>query len=199
VGPFAIVHEGSVSAGVRRLEALTGTQVDNLRRENGHLLEQLALSLKVTPDRLLERVERLLEENRELKSRRGGPAGVEVPAGAVERSKIGDIVFARGVYDGLDGKGLLAAYDRLKKEARRLIVALASRRDGKLQLLVALTPPLAKDGWDAREIFRSGAKLVEARGGGRPEMVQAGGKVPEAAEEALRAMEEWVTLKAKDW
>ena len=71
-------------------------------------------------------------------------------------------------------------------------MALASRGDGKVQLLVALTPSLLKERWDAREIFRSGQELVKARGGGRSTMGEGCGSAPEAAEQALEAMEDRV-------
>ncbi len=187
IGPFAVLSEGSVSAGVRRVEALTATGVDELHHANATLLDDLSRTLKVAPDRLLERVGKLLEENKKLK-REGVKAPVAADAGRVERAKIGDILFISAFYDDIDGKSLRDCHDRFKREAEQLITALVSTRGGRVSVLVGVSPALTKQGWKAAEVFQAGAGFVGARGGGRPEMVQAGGKDPSGVQQALAAM-----------
>jgi alanyl-tRNA synthetase len=197
VGAFAVVHEGSVSSGVRRVEAWTAEEAEKLATENSRLVASLARSLRVTPEKLIERIERLLEENRELKAGRGKAAAAGGGAGSIggqlEREQLGEVLLVRGLYEGLDGKALLAAYDGFKKEAKKLAVVVVSKLDGgKVQVLVALSPALVKDGLSAKTVFARGAELLGARGGGRDEMVQGSGSAGERAEEAVRAMAEAV-------
>ena len=141
-----------------------------------------------------ERISRLLEENRELKSR--GPAPAQAVGDLTKRhldhTGTGDILFVYGICDGLDGKGLRDCFDRLKKESDKVIAVLLAPGEGKVQALVAITPSLTAEGWKAADGFQAGAGHIAARGGGRPEMVQAGGTNPEGVEAALKAMEKRV-------
>jgi len=187
IGPFALVSEGSVSAGVRRVEALTANGADELFRDQARLLDELSRTLRVAPDRLLERVTKLLDEIKTLRQQ-GAKVASSASAGSVEKVPIGDILFVSGLYDELDGKGLRDCFDALKSESERLIAALVSRRDGKAQVLVSVSPALTREGWKAGDVFQAGAAHIEARGGGRPELVQAGGTAPSGAEQALAAM-----------
>ena len=70
-----------------------------------------------------------------------------------------------------------------------MIAALLAPAKGKVQVLVGVSPSLTAEGWKAGDIFQAGAEQIAARGGGRPEMVQAGGANPDGAREALKAME----------
>ena len=191
IGPFALVKEGSVSAGVRRVEALTASQAEGLHRGNSRLVESLAQALKVSPDRLVERVTKLLDENRKLKQA-GKKAAPAASGGNVEKHQIGDILLITGLYDGVNGGALRDLYDGFKKESDKLIATLISKADGKVNCLVGVSRALTKDGWKAGDVFQAGAEHIAARGGGRPEMVQAGGKSPDGAEEARAAMKERV-------
>jgi alanyl-tRNA synthetase len=207
IGPFLVAGEGSVSAGVRRLEALTAGGAESLHRKNREIIEGLSRALKVSPEGLSERIEKLLEENRDLKARRkaegaafpasgleSSPSGNlpsgNVPSGIpVRREKLGNVHFLTATFAGLDGKGLREAHDRFKQEAPELVTVLFAPRDGKVQILVAVSSPLVQKGWDAREIFQAGAPRLAARGGGRPEMVQAGGtEAPGSLEGAVTDM-----------
>jgi len=190
IGPFLLVHEGSVSSGVRRLEALTAVSAEAVYEENGRLLQELSRTLKTKPAALLERIDHLLEENRDLKSKLTQQAAPQ--EGKVERHEVGKNLVILALYDGISGQELRAQYDSFKRESDRLIAALIARGEGKVQVLVTVSPALVKEGFDAKKIFDAGAGAVKARGGGRPEMVQAGGKGPEGAEKALKAFEERV-------
>ena len=175
VGPFLVATEASVSAGVRRLEALSGAVAAQRFAEQGALLEELASLLKTQPEGLRGRLEKLLKENRELKAKaKAAPAGA--PAGDTRRETIADIAFVSCVVEGADGRGVRDVYDGLKKEAKELVAAVVARSGDKLQMLVGVTPSLVKaHGLDARELFKAGAEPLHGRGGGRPEMAQGGG------------------------
>ena len=187
IGFFTLTGEGSVSAGVRRVEALTANDAEAWFDGRVRLVDDLSKLLKVSSDLVGERISRLLEENRELKTRGRAPA--PAAGGELDKKKIGDLLFASGIFAGLDGKGLRDCFDRVKKESDKVIAVLLAPGEGKVQALVAVTPSLTKEGWKAGDIFQAGAEHIEARGGGRPEMVQAGGTNPEGARAALEAME----------
>ena len=187
IGFFTLTSEGSVSSGVRRVEALTAGQAEGWFDGRVQLVDDLSKLLKVSSDRVEERVSRLLEENKELKTR--GPAPAPAAAGDLEKKKIGDILFVSGIFEGLEGKGLRDCFDRVKKESDKVIAVLIAPGEGKVQVLVAVTPSLTAEGWKAADVFQAGAEHIAARGGGRPEMVQAGGTNPEGARAALEAME----------
>nr|MCS5629112.1 DHHA1 domain-containing protein [Planctomycetota bacterium] len=187
IGFFTLTSEGSVSSGVRRVEALTAGQAEGWFDGRVQLVDDLSKLLKVSSDRVEERVSRLLEENKELKTRE--PASAPAAAGDLEKKKIGDILFVSGIFEGLEGKGLRDCFDRVKKESDKVIAVLIAPGAGKVQVLVAVTPSLTAEGWKAADVFQAGAEHIAARGGGRPEMVQAGGTNPEGARAALEAME----------
>jgi len=199
IGGFLVASEGSVSAGVRRLESLTAAGADDLHRRNQGIVAELSRILKVAPDGLIDRLQRVLEENRGRKAKpqsEGSPAPAAQDSG-VRRENIGKVLFLTASYPGAADKGaagktLRDAYDRFKKEADELVAALFTPGDGKLQVLVAVSAPLVQKGVDAREIFKAGAKPIGAKGGGRPQMVQAGGTDPggiaAAVEEMLSAL-----------
>jgi len=195
IGPFLVSGEGSVSAGVRRIEALTARGAEEHHGRNEKLVGELSRLLKTAPDGLLPRIQKLLEENRDLKSKRRSEPAAAGGLSGISRERIGKVLFVSGVQPGTDGKKLREVYDRVKTEAGDLVAILSSADGGKVQMLVAVSLSLVKEGWDAREIFSAGAEKVGARGGGRPEMVQAGGTAPEGLEGAMALMREAVERK----
>ena len=187
IGSFALTSEGSVSSGVRRVEALTARGAESWLDGRVQLLDDLARLLKVPAERVEERISRLLEENKELKTR--APAAAPAAEGDFDKKKIGEILFVSGIFEGLDGKSLRDCFDRVKKESEKVIAVLIAPGKEKVQVLVGVTPSLTAEGWKAGDIFQAGAEQIAARGGGRPEMVQAGGTNPDGASEALKGME----------
>ena len=187
IGSFTLTSEGSVSSGVRRVEALTARQAESWFDGRVQLVDDLSKLLKVPTERVEERISRLLEENKELKTR--APAPASAAQGDLEKKQIGDLLFVSGILEGLDGKGLRDCFDRVKKESEKVIAVLLAPGKGKVQVLVGVTPSLTAEGWKAGDVFQAGAEHLAARGGGRPEMVQAGGTNPDGAQAALEAME----------
>ncbi len=196
VGTFVVSSEGSVSTGVRRIEALTATGADDLHRKNQRIVVGLARALRVAPEGVTGRIEKLQDEIRELKSKQkaSGPAAASSVA-AVRRERLGSVLFLSASYSGVEGKVLRDAYDGLKKESDQHVCAIFSGSDGKVSVLVAVSPSLSKKGIDAREIFQAGASHIGGRGGGRAEMVQAGGTNPSGVDAAAEAMLDFVRAK----
>ncbi len=190
IGPFVVIGEASVSSGVRRLEALTAEGTEAYHRGHYETLLQLARLLKVAPDAVTARVERLLSEQRELRDKLKRQAASSSGA-AVNRDRVGDALVVSGILDDAGGKELRERYDAFKGESERVVAVLIGTAGGKLGVLVGVSRALVDAGVDARKIFGSMSEALGARGGGRPELVQAGGSLDgaklEPALEAARA------------
>jgi alanyl-tRNA synthetase len=184
-----------VSAGVRRIEALTGKGALDYLDGQEKLLHQTAAALKATPAEVPARVLSLVEERKRLEKeladlRRqvamGGGAG---PAGAGEKTVAG-VKFAARVLDGMPAKELKPMADDLKKQVSSGVIALVAVNDGKASLVVAVTDDLTGR-FSAVELVKVGAAALGGKGGGgRPDMAQAGGPDGGRAGDAVAAIEQ---------
>ena len=193
IGEFGVVGEGSVSAGVRRLEAVTAEAALRRSQDNARLVAELAGRLKCPPEAIADRVDKLLAAVREAQKSGGKPkaaAAGDLPG--LERERIpgpgGEVSIVTGVLAGVSAEEALSVFDREKAREPRTAAILIATGGEKLQVLVAVTPALAKAGVDAREVFQAGAADLGARGGGRPEMVRGSGSLPGGAGGGLRKM-----------
>jgi alanyl-tRNA synthetase len=198
IGLIAIVSESAVSAGVRRIEALTGNAARAYLRERDREVREAAEVLKTQPDELIERIQSLIEErrklNRELAEARkqlalGGAAAGASGNGAVR--EVGRVKMLGRTVEGIPPKELRGLVDDGKRQIGSGIVAIVGKgEDGKAGLVVGVTDDL-KDEYDAVELVRAGAEALGGKGGGgRRDMAQAGGPDGSRAEEALDAIEE---------
>jgi alanyl-tRNA synthetase len=189
IGFFVIVSEGGVAAGVRRIEALTGAGAVRWAQEQRAAYDRIIERLKVNPEQAVEAIERLQADTkrlaRELTQAKtklamggGGDAG---PEAAVE---VGGIKIARRKVADLDKDALRALADSLKAAIGTGVVVLASASDGKVQIVVAVTPDLTGR-LKAGQIVKEIAPIVGGGGGGRPDFAEAGGKQPEKIDELL--------------
>jgi alanyl-tRNA synthetase len=179
IGMFRIVSEGGVAAGVRRLEAQTAAGAMEVVRTESSWLGQVAAALKTSPDTVLDSVRRLQEERksleRELTALRremAKDAAGDLLAGARE---VGGIKVLAAEFSG----DLREQADRLRDQLGSGVVVLAARRGSKVQLLAAATKDIAGSRVHAGKLIQVLAPLVDGRGGGRPDMAQAGGSKPE--------------------
>ena len=195
IGFFVIVAESGVAAGTRRIEALTGADAvrwaQELRAAYGRTID----ALKVNPEQAVEAIERLQTEAKRLareltqaktKLAMGGGAGATTAGGSGTDATVdvaGVKLVRRKVAD-LDKDALRGLADSLKAQIKSGVVVLASDNDGKVQIVVAVTPDLTgriKAGQVVKEI----APIVGGGGGGRPDFAEAGGKQPEKIDEML--------------
>jgi alanyl-tRNA synthetase len=197
-GEIGLVHllgESAVSAGVRRIEALTGqTALDYLAAQEERVKE-IASTLKVPPQDAASRVAQLVEERkkleRELADARkqlamgGGGAG-----GAQEVREIAGTKFVGRVVENIAAKELKGLVDDAKQAVGSGIVAIAGvSEDGKAGIVVGVTNDLT-DRFNAVDLVRAGSQAVGGKGGGgRPDMAQAGGPDGNNAQAALEAIE----------
>jgi alanyl-tRNA synthetase len=202
IGLVKIVAESGSSAGVRRLEALTGDGARAYLAQQDERVREMAALLKTKPDEIVERVKSLMEERRALEKQLsdakrqialgggGGGAGAGSAAGASPIRTVGKVkLFARTV-QGLNPKDLRGLVDDGKKQVESGIVAIVGvTEDGKAGLAVGVTDDLVK-AWSAVDLVRIGAEALGGKGGGgRPDMAQAGGPDGAKAADALAAIE----------
>jgi alanyl-tRNA synthetase len=188
IGCFRIVSESSSSAGVRRIEAVTGQDAYALAAEDAKLLAQLHAATKAQPGKVLEKVEGLLKEVKDLKSkaRKGdGAAGDYVKTIRESAETVGGVTVYAAVLEDVQAPDLLTIKDALSQDTAPTAVLIGSRAEGNALLLVSLTKDLVGRGLHAGKIVGEMAALVGGRGGGKPETAQAGGKNPEGLPEAL--------------
>ena len=191
IGLFAIVSESGVAAGTRRIEAITGLESLKALQRDRDELGQLAASLSARPAELSSRVTALQDETkrltRELQQARmkaamgGGGAGQ-----ADETIDVAGIKLVAREVSGLDRDGLRALVDRHRDQIKSGVVVLAASSDGKVSIVVGVTPDLTKK-TPAGQIVKQLAPIVGGGGGGRPDFAEAGGKDPSRITEMLAA------------
>ena len=202
IGGFKIIREESISAGVRRITALTGLGLNNYLEKASDTIDQLSALLKVPSEALIERVEKLLDDNKTLTKKlktASKAAGTDVMAEAkqlLEKSeKFDDAHVITGRLSGTSIEQAREAVDMLKKKAKSAAVVLGFEDEGKVTLLAGMTDDLVKKGLKAGDIIKEIAPIVGGGGGGRPQMAQAGGKNPEKIEDALTKAAELIKVK----
>ncbi len=191
---FKILSETGVAAGVRRIEALTGTGVFRYYKKLEEELLQAAQIVKATPATLKERLSHMMTEIKELSSEN------EALKSRLAKDSLGDVanqikeiegvkLLATAV-DGVDMNGLRDLGDQLKQNLGAGVIVLASAKDGKVNLVVMATEAAMQKNAHAGNLVKGIAPFVGGGGGGRPNMAQAGGKNPAGIPEALAKAEE---------
>jgi len=194
IGGFKIVKEESISAGVRRITALTGSALVDYFDRQTQIVQALSEMLKVPVESVVERVEQLLKENKKLSKQLNSAsktAGNETMAEAkqlLEKSeKIGSTALIVGRLSRASIEQARSAVDMLKKKAGSAAIVLGFEDDGKAVLLAGLTDDLVGKGLRSGDIVKAIAPIVDGGGGGRAHLAQAGGKRPEMIDQALAA------------
>ena len=191
IGFLKIVHESSVAAGVRRIEALTGRGAVAHVRRLGDELRNAASLLKAGLLETAERTGKVLrcqhELEREIDALKGKLAARDSSDLMSRVRQINGINVLATVVEASDVKTLRDFGDKLRDRLRSGVILLGSRADGKAMLLCLVTKDLT-DRYHAGKIIQSIAPLVGGSGGGRPDMAQAGGQRPEHLEEAIERL-----------
>lgn len=189
ISSFKIISESGVAAGVRRIEALTGSGVTRYYAELEDKLNEAAKILKATPANLLDRCGHLMaelktlqSENESLKSKAAKDALGDVMDKVTE---IKGVKLLAAKVSGVDMNGLRDLGDQLKAKLGEGVVVLASDLDGKVNLIAMATDGAQTDGAHAGNLIKGIAGLVGGGGGGRPNMAQAGGKNPAGIDTAI--------------
>jgi alanyl-tRNA synthetase len=202
IGVFKIVREESIGAGLRRIEAVTGRAALERFQAVEEQMATLAEMLRTSPQELPAQIERQQSElkllEREVETLRLKLAGAAV-AGALERVRVisGVKVLVERV-ENLDPSGLRELADRLLNKLSSGVIVLGQAQDGKASLVVRVSGDLTSR-LHAGKVIKELAAIVGGKGGGRPELAEAGGraaeKLPEALEAAYRITAEMLSQK----
>ena len=196
IGLMRIVSEGGIAAGVRRIEAVTGEGAFDHVVETDHRLRDVAGLLKATRDdveekvrHLVERARRLEKEVAQLKDKLASGQGRDLAADA---AAIGSVKFVATRVEGADAAALRNAVDLLKNKLGSAAVVLGSvDADGKVLLIAGVTADLTGR-VRAGDLVNHVAQQVGGKGGGRPDLAQAGGTDPDKLEVALESVGGWL-------
>ena len=203
IGFFTIVAEGGVAAGVRRIEALAGDNalayVQNMETTLGGVAGTLKVVRSEVPGRLtalLDQVRRLERELAGLKGKLASAQGDDLVNQAVDVKGANGLVIRvlAANLAGADATALRETLDKLKDKLKSAAIVLASTSDGKVSLIAGVTADLTGK-LKAGELVNFVAQQVGGKGGGRPDMAQAGGTDPVALPAALASVTAWVESK----
>jgi alanyl-tRNA synthetase len=200
IGMFKIYSEGGVAAGVRRVEATTGRNAHAMLNNQLQEFYEVARHLRAVPGgglvdkavtNLLEEKKALEKELARLKSKLASSQGDDLASQAVEVK--GAKVLA-AMLEGADAKALRETMDRLKATLKSAAIVLGAVVEGKVSLIAGVTADLTGK-VKAGELVNFVAQQVGGKGGGRPDMAQAGGTNPAALPAALSTVKDWVAQK----
>jgi alanyl-tRNA synthetase len=198
IGALHIVSEGGVAAGIRRIEAVTGEAATEETLRNTDTLRKIGALVKGRGDESLERVTQLLERARaqekeiqQLKAKLAGQSGRDLADAA---KLVGDVKVLSEIVDGADAAALREAVDKLKDRLQKAVVVLGTVEEDKVRLVVGVTKNLS-DKVKAGDLANFIAQQVGGKGGGRPDMAQAGGSDIAALLPALASVHAWVAQK----
>ncbi|MDX5364167.1 MAG: alanine--tRNA ligase [Pseudazoarcus pumilus] len=198
IGLFKIVSEGGVAAGIRRVEAITGENALRYLQEQERRVAGLSAAMKVQPEEVVSRVAGIMDNVRalekeiaRLKSKLASSQGDDIASRAVE---VGGAKVLAATLDGADVPTLREAIDKLKDKLGSAVVVLGSAVDGKVSLIAGVTADLTGR-VKAGEVVNMVAQQVGGKGGGRPDMAQAGGTQPENLPAALASVQDWVAQR----
>ncbi|KVQ56959.1 alanine--tRNA ligase [Burkholderia territorii] len=195
IGLFKIVVEGGVAAGIRRVEAITGDNAVRYVQELDARVNEAAAALKAQPSELTQRIAQVQDQVKSLekelgalKSKLASSQGDELAQQAVE---IGGVYVLAATLDGADAKTLRETVDKLKDKLKSAAIVLAAVEGGKVSLIAGVTQEASKK-VKAGELVNFVAQQVGGKGGGRPDMAQAGGTEPANLPGALAGVKGWI-------
>ncbi|MFT6735642.1 MAG: alanyl-tRNA synthetase, partial [Polaribacter sp.] len=198
IGLFKIISESGIAAGVRRIEAVTGEAALNYFAAQEQTLNTIAAIVKTDPINVASKVEQVILRNKELekelaqfKQKLASAAGADLVSQAIDFNGV-KVLIAN--LEGVEAKSLRGMVDDLKNKMGSGIILLATASDDKVSLIAGVTKDLigkVKSG----ELVNVAAQEVGGKGGGRPDMAQAGGSQPENIEAALKAAQSWLKDK----
>ncbi|WP_175697085.1 alanine--tRNA ligase [Burkholderia ambifaria] len=195
IGFFKIVVEGGVAAGIRRVEAITGDNAVRYMQELDARVNEAAAALKAQPSELTQRIAQVQDQVKSLekelgalKSKLASSQGDEL---AQQATEVGGVYVLAATLDGADAKTLRETVDKLKDKLKSAAIVLAAVEGGKVSLIAGVTPDASKK-VKAGELVNFVAQQVGGKGGGRPDMAQAGGTEPANLPGALAGVKGWV-------
>lgn len=196
IGPFKIISEGSVAAGIRRIEAITGFDAHKYYAQTNQILNRIAEQFKTDKNSVEERVQSLIKSNKNLQKEidklKSSSAARDIESLIDEALEIKGIKVLTKRMDGLDMKTLRDAADKLKNLLQSGVIVLASVLDDKVFYVATVTKEHTKQ-VKAGDILKV---ITKGKGGGRPDMAQGGTSDVEGVDKALGSVKGIVQEKA---
>jgi alanyl-tRNA synthetase len=201
IGGFRITSEGSVAAGVRRIEVVTGRVAEEVTESRWQLVDQMADLLHAKPEELKSATQQLLAQNAQLqkeiaqlRQKQAQQKSADLLENAV---KVKDVTVLSTPLDAPDTESMRQMTDWLRDKLGSAVVVVGAVIGDKPQLVAAVTPDLVGRGMHAGNLLREAAKVMGGGGGGRPDMAQAGGKDADKLDDALATVPGWVSANLK--
>ncbi len=200
IGCFKIISETGVASGIRRIEAVTGKACIDWIASKDKVLSNIAGLVKCSAEKASDKVRQLIEKNKSLekelerlKSKLAASAGGELSSQAIE---VDGIKVLAVKLDDVDPKALRDMVDQLKNKLGSSAIVLSTVQGDKVSLIAGVSKDQTKR-LKAGDLVNSVAIQVGGKGGGRPDMAQAGGNNPDALEEALKQVPDWIQKQLK--
>ncbi len=194
IGLFKIISESGIASGVRRIEAVTGAVAMQSVLKQDATLKTLSAKLKTETSQLPAKVEQIIQQaktaEKELEKLKFKMASIAGSSLGNKAKEYNGIKFLAEEIENADNKTLREMLDKLKNQLGSGVVVLAAKIDGKAMLVVGVTKDLTKT-ISANTIIKDIAQEVDGKGGGRPDMAQAGGKNAAGITNALSKAHEW--------
>lgn len=201
IGMFKILSENGVAAGVRRIEAITGNAVYEYILEKNNLVEEVCTTLKTKEDVLIQKVASLVEENKslakEIKDMKTKMSLQSVDDLINSKIEIDGISLITNKFEGMDMNTLKEVCDKLKDKLGSGVVVLSNVVDDKLNIVVGASDDVVKLGIHCGNIVKEIAQIAGGKGGGRPNMAQAGAPDISKAEQVLLSAVEVIKSQKK--
>ena len=201
VGMFKILSEGGVAAGVRRIEAITGKAVYEYLKERDTVIADVCTTLKAKEDNLTQRATQLVEENKslakdlhEIKAKMSLQSADSILDSKIEINGV-NLVTAK--FEDMDMNTLRETADTLRDKLGSGVVVMANIADNKVNFIVTATKDVLEKGIHSGNIVREVAQIAGGKGGGRPNMAQAGANDVTKVEEALNYAGEVIKSQVK--
>ncbi|RDX35606.1 alanine--tRNA ligase [Kangiella sp. HD9-110m-PIT-SAG07] len=198
IGPFKIVSETGIAAGVRRIEAVTGERAVSWMQQSEGKLHHLGKLLKSDPAQSVEKVEQLIDKSKQLEkqiqqlqSKLASSQGSDLASNAED---INGVKLLVSKLEGVEPKALRDMQDQLKNKLGSSIVVLGIAAEDKVSLIAGVSKDLTSK-VKAGDLIKMVAEQVGGKGGGRPDMAQAGGKDAAALPAALDSVKPWILEK----
>ncbi len=195
IGFFKVISETGVAAGVRRVEAVTGVMAVDLIQSLSRKVNEVALALKSQPDELISRIHQMQDQIRglerellSLKAKFASSQGDDLVNKAIN---IQGVKVLAAKLDNVDIASLRNTMDKLKDSLKTAAIVLATVNEGKVSLIAGVTKDMTAK-IKAGDLVNFVAKQVGGKGGGRPDMAQAGGTDSSALPQALESVSAWV-------
>ncbi len=195
IGFFKIIAESGVASGVRRIEALTGAAAVDWVESQEEAMQSISKLMKVPNNKIIDKVQQIVEKNRglekeleRLKAKLASSAGNELSSQAVD---INGIKVLASKVDNVEPKAMREMVDQLKNKLGSSAIVLATVQGEKVSLIAGVSKDQTRR-LKAGDLVNAVAVQVGGKGGGRPDMAQAGGNNPAALNNALMQVPEWV-------